>query len=352
VFCRGIPPQATFLFKHGLVRDAAYGSMLRSQRRHLHVSIVAALENLDTEPALLAQHCADGGLEEKAVAYWLSAGQRALKRSTNVEAIALLLKGLSLLEGMPENTWRQLEELEFQIALGQALQITRGAGAPETGKAYACAEQLGERLDQRDRLPPIIFGVWAYHLACGELKQSREDALRMDRLVEAEHDPRLKVLGCRLRGQSEFLLGDFAAARTYLERGLATFNVDDRQFYGAITPQDGRVVIHAWLCNALAALGYLDQSQARADDAVEEGRRLRHNYTLGLALALSLKHSFISGRAAASLSQALRRSEELEMLADEHKMPIILVMALRFRGRCLVQSGRTQDGLELIARGE
>jgi hypothetical protein len=104
----------------------------------------------------------------------------------------------------------------------------------------------------------------------------------------------------------------------------------------------------AWLCNALAVLGYLDQSQARADDAVEEGRRLRHNYTLGMALGMSVMHSLISGRTAASLSQALRHSEELEMLADE---PLVLMMALTFRGQCLVQSGRTQDGLESIARG-
>jgi predicted ATPase len=219
VSCRGIPPQATFLFKHALVRDAAYGSMLRSQRRHLHASIVAALENLNTEPALLAQHCADAGLQGKAVGYWLSAGQQALKRSTNVEAFALLIKGLLGLENMPEDTWRQRQELEFQIALGQAFQFTRGPAAQETGKAYARAERLCERLDQRDRLTPIIFGVWVHHLMGGELERSRQDAMRMERLAEDEHDPRLKVMGCRLRGQSEFLLDELAAARVSWSAG-------------------------------------------------------------------------------------------------------------------------------------
>ncbi len=351
VFCRGIPPQATYLFKHALVRDAAYGSMLRSQRRDLHASIVAALENLDTEPTLLGQHCADAGLQEKAVGYWLGAGQQALERSTNVEAVALLTKGLSLLETMPENAWRQREELELQIALGQAFQVTRGPGSQETGKAYARAMQLGERLDQRERLPPIIFGAWVHHLMSGEPERSRQDAMKMERLAEEEHDPRLKVMGCRVRGQSEFLLGNLAAARTYFERGLTDFNAADRQFYSAITVQDGRVLMLAFLCKALAALGYLDQSQARADDAVDEGRSLRHNYTLGLALVMSLTHGVISGRVAASMSQALRRSEELEMLADEHKMPSVMSGALAYRGRCLVQSGRTEDGLALIARG-
>ena len=171
-----------------------------------------------------------------------------------------------------------------------------------------------------------------------------------ERLAEEEHDPRLKVMGCRLRGQSEFVLGDLVAARRYLERGLADFNVADRQFYSAITVQDGRVLMLAFLCTALAALGYLDQSQARADDAVEEGRRLRHNYTLGQALIFSVIHSVVSGRFDASLSQALRRSEELEMLADEHKMQNIMMAALQIRGRCLVQSGQTEDGLALMAQ--
>ena len=331
VFCRGVPPQATFLFKHALVRDAAYGSMLRSQRRRLHALIVAALENLDTEAALLAQHCADAGFQEKAVGYWLSAGQQALKHSTNAEAVALLTKGLSLLESMPEDAWRQRQELELQIALGQAFQFTRGPAAQETGKVYARAVQLGERLNQRYRLPPIIFGAWAHHLMCGELEQSREDALTMERLAEEEHDPRLTVMGFRLRGQSEFLLGDLTAARAHLERGVAGFDAADRPFYSAITVQDGRVLMLAFLGAALAALGYLNQSQARADDAVEEGRRLGHNYTLGVALVFSLMQRFLSRQVADSLPQALRQSEELEAFANEHKMLSILHMALDWR---------------------
>jgi predicted ATPase len=350
VFCRGTPPHATFLFKHALVRDAAYSSLLRNQRRQLHASIVAALEKLDTEPALLAQHCADAGLHDKAISYWLKAGQQALMRSTNVEAVALLTKGLSLLSEVPDERSRQREELEFQIALGQAFQMTKGPAAQETGKAYARAVELGEALNQKDRLAPIIFGVWVHHLMRAELEASRLDAIAMQRLGESESDQRLQVMGCRLRGQSEFLLSDFAAARTYFERGLADFNAADRPFYMTITVQDGRVLMLAYLCVVLAALGHLDQSQATADEAVAEGRNLGHNYTLGLALMFSLMQSFVSGRAAASLSDALCRSEELEALADEHKMPGIRQGALGFRGWCLVHSGRTQEGLEALER--
>jgi class 3 adenylate cyclase/tetratricopeptide (TPR) repeat protein len=352
VFCRGVPPQATFLFKHALVRDAAYGSMLRSQRRRLHALIVAALEKLDAETAVLAQHCADAGLQEKAVGYWLGAGQEALRRSANVEAVAVLTKGLSLLGTMPEDAWRQRQELELQIALGQAFQFTRGPAAQETGKAYARAVQLGERLNQGDRLPPIIFGAWVHYLMRGELERSRENALTMERLAEEGHDPRLKVMGFRLLGQSEFLLGELAAARVHLERGIADFDAADRPFYSAITTQDGRVLMLAFLSHVLAPLGYLDQSQARADDAVEEGRRLGHNYTLGAALAFSLIQSVISCRAAASLAEVLRQSEEIEAFANEHEMLNILHTALLCRSWFLAELGRTEEALELFARAE
>ena len=174
----------------------------------------------------------------------------------------------------------------------------------------------------------------------------------MERLAEEEPDPRLTVMGFRLRGQSEFLLGDLAAARAHLERGLGGFDAADRPFYSSITAQDGRVLMLAWLSVALAALGYLDQSRARADDAVQEGRRLGHNYTLGLALGFSLMQSFISGRAAASLPQALRQSDELEAFANEHKMLSILQMALGLRSWLLAELGRAQEGLELGARAE
>jgi predicted ATPase len=173
----------------------------------------------------------------------------------------------------------------------------------------------------------------------------------MQRLGDREDDQRLRVMGCRLGGQSEFSLGNFATARSYLERGLADFNPEDRQFYTTITIQDGRVLMLSFLCVALAALGYPDQSQARADEAVSEGQSLGHNYTLGLALAFWLIHSLVSGRNATAPSDELRRTEELEAFADKHKMPSIRSGTLRRLGRCLVQAGQTEKGLELIARG-
>ena len=119
MFARGTPPEASYLFKHALVQDAAYGSLLRSRRQRLHRRIVAALEERFPEivlaqPALLAQHCQEAGLAEQAVAYWLKAGQQALARSAMAEAVAQLRKGLDVLAGLPDGPWRQQQELDLQ----------------------------------------------------------------------------------------------------------------------------------------------------------------------------------------------------------------------------------------------
>jgi predicted ATPase len=134
IFRRGTLPDAEYTFKHALVQDAAYSTLLRSRRRQLHARIAATLENqfpvVVAQPALLVQHCAEAGLAEKAVGYWLKAGQQALERSAMTEAVAPLQKGLDLLAGLPNGLWRRQQELDLQIALGRALAATKDYSAP------------------------------------------------------------------------------------------------------------------------------------------------------------------------------------------------------------------------------
>ena len=169
LFVRGTPPESSYIFKHALVQDAAYGTLLRSRRQRLHARIAATLEDRFPEivlaqPALLAQHCAEAGLAEKAVAYWLKAGQQALARSAMAEAVAQLRKGLDVLAGLPDGPWRQQQELDLQIALGSALTATKGWSAAEVGETLARARALAEQLDRPEYLVPLIVGQWAFHL--------------------------------------------------------------------------------------------------------------------------------------------------------------------------------------------
>jgi predicted ATPase len=184
----------------------------------------------------------------------------------------------------------------------------------------------------------------------GELEASRQDAIMWQRLAEDQRDLRLRVMGYRIRGQSEFLLGDIASARIHLEQGLALFKPADRPYYATLTPQDGRVLMLCFLSNALAAMGYADQALDTAEDAVAEARRLGHRYTLAIALAFSLPQHYTGGWVAHSPSEALRRSTELEVLSTQHGLSQFRGYAMVWRGSSLAALGNPQC-VEVIKQG-
>jgi predicted ATPase len=357
VFCRGAPPRATFLFKHALVRDAAYGTLLRGRRQALHARVVATLEQqfpdmVMTEPERLAQHCAEAGLAEKAIQYWVAAGQRSLARSATAEAVAQLRNGLALLFGVGDDERRLELELELQTALGRALITTMGYGSSEMADAYARARELCERLHRRQQLAPVLFGQCFYEAARGELDLALEHAAAMRRLAEAGHDPRLLVTSCRMIGQVQFFRGEFGDARARQEEGLASFDPADRPFYAAMALQDAQVPMLMFLSMALSALGYLDQSRARGDEALAVARRLAQPYTLALTLYHSLRNIVRVGRAnipAASL--ALTRVDEMEALVAEHNFRGFWGLGVMLRGCCRAASGQTHEGIALLDEG-
>jgi predicted ATPase len=161
VYRSGAPPEATYGFKHALVQDAAYGTLLRSRRQQLHARIAEVLErqfpqSAEIPPELLAHHCTQAGLSEKAVDYWYRAGRQAMARSAMVEAAAQLTRALDLLTGWPAGHGRDQTELDLQIALGTALIAGNGFAAPETGDAYARAGVLARQHGDRARVLPVL----------------------------------------------------------------------------------------------------------------------------------------------------------------------------------------------------
>ena len=161
IFRRGVPPDAEYTFKHALVQDAAYSMLLRGRRQQLHSRIVTTLEKqfpevVSAQPALIAHHSTEAALSEKAVGYWLMAGQQATARSTMTEAVAQSQKGLDLLQSMSDNTACQQQELDLRITLGQALIATKGWGSPLVGETYARAHLLAEQLEH---VPPELNSV-------------------------------------------------------------------------------------------------------------------------------------------------------------------------------------------------
>src|SRR5918995_3753889 len=352
VFSRGTTPEASYAFKHALVRDAAHETLLKAQRQQLHGRIATVLEErfpetVETEPELLAQHCTEAGLIEQAVEYWQRAGQQALARSATAEAVAQLDRGLKLLVGLPDGPERRRRELGLQLVLGPALIAAKGFAAPETGRAYARACELCRELGDITKLLPALYGQSVVHWQRAELAAAHEGARELLRLAEEQGDDAAEVVGHRTLGTFLFQLGRLAESLAHSESGLALYDpVRDRssRFIYAI---DSRVVCLLWLSQALLALGYPEQAQVRQGEALATARELAHPNTIAQALFCdwTLHQLLRDGRA----GQA--QAEALIALTTEQGLPLWLAAGVVIRGWALAAGGRAEEGIAVIRRG-
>jgi class 3 adenylate cyclase len=225
VFRRGVPPDAEYSFKHALVQDAAYSTLLRSRRQQLHARIATTLESrfpevAAAEPAVLALHCTEAGLADKAVSYRLRAGQQGVARSAMGEPVSQLRKGLDLLANLPDDS-RCRHELDLQITLAQALMASQHYAAPEVGQTYARARQLCEQLNWPPQFVTVLNGQLAYQLCVPEdLNRALELANELLTLGEARNDKAIQRAGHNARGNVHTWLGNFVAGREDFEQGL------------------------------------------------------------------------------------------------------------------------------------
>ena len=225
VFQRGMPPTAEYMFKHALVQDAAYGTLLRGPRRQLHARIAEALEThspemMDSQPELFAQHYAEAGLVEKSIAYWGKAGRRSAARSAMAEAAAQFQKGLDQLALLPDTLERQRQELELRSALGAVLIAVKGFAAPETGQAYARARELWEKLGSPAEFLHLPYGQSFYHVVRGEFDLAQRFDENLLRLSHQRNDSAGLVLGHHSSGRTLFFRGRFASSRSHQEKAL------------------------------------------------------------------------------------------------------------------------------------
>jgi predicted ATPase len=347
-FRRGTPPQATFLFKHSLVQDAAYGTLLRGKRKELHRRVANVLEEqwlgmAEAQPELLARHCAQGGLVERAIAYYARAGQRAIARSAMAEAIAQLTKGLELLTSLPDSASRQRRELELQIALGSALTATQGFAAAAVGDTYTRARALCEQLDRPPQIVPVLYGQFVYHLLKGSLRFARALAAELLQRGEDGADAAMTALS----GITCFHLGELLAAREHLERALTQFDPAHRPFYMSFPVQEPWVTLLGYLSWDLVCLGYLDQARSRSEAAVEEARKLGHAFSLANALWGACWVDW----ATHSRDEFRARTDALLVVSDEHGFPWYRAMGTVYRGWALAGNGQTAEGIALLRVG-
>jgi tetratricopeptide (TPR) repeat protein len=328
---------------------------LRSRRQQLHVRIAAILEDrfpeiVAAQPTLLAHHCEEGGLTEKAVDYSLVAGRQAWGRSMLAEAIALFRRGVALVVTLPDADWRREREFDLQVALAQALIASQGFAAQETSGAYNRARRLAATLKRRRALLVALYGQWVYHVNRADLHRARQLVAEIRALGEDSDDVAARMLSHQASNFTFFALGEFTAAREDLQRGRVLFDPADRPFYTEVLAYDPLVVLLAASGHSLASLGYLDQALSGRNAALAEARRLSHPHTLALALALAWAWGTLSFiRSEPKL--LCQGADELLAFSVEHGLGYYRSTALVKRGWCLAALGHADEGIPLLNSG-
>ena len=266
VYQRGLPPRSRYTFKHALIQDAAYQSLLKSTRQQYHQRIAQVLEAQfsDTallQPELVAHHYTEAGLSAHAVRYWQKAGQRAVERSAYTEAITHLSKGLEVLKTLSDTPEHLQQELDLQLALGPALVVIRGPASPAVEQAYARAQELCQQVGETPQLFPVLWGLWRFYNNRAEYQRARALGERLLSLAQQVHDAALLLEAHHALWATLLWSGEFASARAHLEQGRALYDPQQHHahalLYGGHDPG-----VCCLYCAALSLwlLGYPDQA--------------------------------------------------------------------------------------------
>jgi class 3 adenylate cyclase/predicted ATPase len=352
VYQRGVPPQATYVFKHALIQDAAYASLLKSTRQHYHQRIAQVLEALfsetaEAQPELLAHHYTEGGLTEQAVHYWYHAGQSAVQRSAHVEAIAHLRQGLALLQTLLETPERLQHEVDLLIALGASLLATKGYAAPEVGQTYTRARQLCEHLEDPYQLFPVLRGLWNYYHVRAELQTAQALGEQLLSLVQQAQDSAMLVAAHRALGVTLYHRGEVVSAHTHFTQGIALYDAQQHRAAAFLYGDDAGVICHSYSAWTLWYLGYPDQGLVRSHEALTLAQQSAHPFSLGFALS----RAAMFPQLLLEVQAARERAEATIVLATEQGFPYCMAQGSMLRGWTLAHQGQAQEGIEQIAQG-
>jgi predicted ATPase len=352
LYQRGTPPNATYSFKHALIQDAAYQTLLRSTRQQYHQQIARALEGqfpdiAMAQPELVAHHYTEADLAAQAIPHWRRAGQRAIEHSANLEAIVHLTRGQELLATLPVTAEHAELELTLLTALGPPLIITRGQGAPEVERAYTRARELCRQVGETPQLFPVLWGLWYFYLGRADYRTAGELGEQLLAIADRADDAGLRLLAHRVLGQVAFFTGRFAAARSHLEQAIALYDPGQHQALVYQYAQDPGVAVRSYAALALWALGLPDQALQQSDQALRDARELAHPYTVAFALG-----------GAMWLHQYRREPEEIQKQVDElialgaeHGFAYLHARGTVLRGWMLAELGQADEGIVQIRQG-
>jgi hypothetical protein len=354
VFRHGTAPEVTYAFKHVLVQDTAYRSLLKGRRERLHSRIAKALERrlpkvVRSEPETLARHYSEAGLPESAIRYWLRAAQLANRRSANSETIAHCERGLALVEQVPETPERDQQELELRITLGSALMAVKGFAAPEVSIVYGRARELCNKAGQAAQLFAVLFGLWVNRLFNGELEAARELSAEILGLAKRRPDDGLLLQGHHVNWTTFFYLSEMSQSLNHAKIGIALYDFDKHRHHAFIYGgHDPGVCCRGTAAYCLWFLGYADQALSTATDALNLARQLSHPFSeLQALLSLASIHC---NRREVQLTRQVADAA-LRLSIDHGFGPHYRSLALALHGWALVRAGDGGEGIKQLRQG-
>jgi class 3 adenylate cyclase/tetratricopeptide (TPR) repeat protein len=349
LYRRGVPPHATYTFKHALIQDTARQSLLRKRQRELHGRVAQVIEERFPEigerhPELLAHHCERAGFVERAIVHWREAAERAQARSAHAEAIHQLQKAIALLDTLPEERTRDAREVALQMALGASLIAARGYAHAETGAAYERALALVETLEEPRALAQALVALSNFTVTCGDPVRAVELGERALGIAEEIGDRGLRVAAHAHIAVSRYYEGQFHKTLEHSERSLALYDAaQDRELAFSIGTDQG-VTALAFAALALCALGYPDRAVAKAVEGTALARELKLPFSLAYALVFeSVVHYF--------RRDALRQAEcaeEIIELAGSNGFPLWLGVGQQLHASARAARGESAAAAEVL----
>src|SRR5262249_44338982 len=300
-----------------------------------------------TQPELLAHHYTEAGMLAQAMPYWQQAGQRAVQRSAHVEAIAHLSKGLELLKIVPDSPARARQELGLQVALGPALMVAKGWGAPEVEPVYARARELAQQVEEGPELFPIVWGLWRFYFVRTEYQTARELAEQCLSLAQRVHDTALLLLAHQVLGATAYYLGEVPLGRVHLEQGLALYDPQEHRPLAFRYGLDLGVWCLSYAAIPLWLLGYPDQALQRSREALTLAQELSHPVSLAAALFyIAITHHMRRD------SDAVQECAEAAIaLSSEQGFALYLAGGTAMRGWALSVQGHAEEGMTQLRQG-
>jgi class 3 adenylate cyclase/predicted ATPase len=359
LFRQGAPPHATYLFKHALVQDAAYGTLLRDPRRALHARIANTLEIQFTEigenqPELLARHCTEAGLIEKAASLWEKAGQRSLERSALVEAVTQLTRALAQITTLPTTPARRRQQIKLQVALITPLVHVKGYAAPETRAAaerarllIEQAEALGEPPEDPLLLFSVLYGFWVANLVAFNGHAVGELATQFLTVAEKQGAIGLGTVGHRLRGMSLLCTGSIAECRVEFDQAIALYDPAEHLPLATRFGQDVRAAALTFRSWALWLMGYCEAALEDTEHALKDAREIGQAATL----MYTLVHVPFTYLQCGSYATAKSVADELIALADEKGGLSWRGLGMINQGWLFSLTGKPSDAVRMIASG-